>query len=135
MQSSRSFLLFVVSGLVCGIFRKQTVASIKTKGFATLVVATLTSIPIITGAQNNNLQPAPWNKDVQYEVIKSNPKGPMPIPGDLVTVRFKGSFDGTVFDDTFKTRDPYYFRSITLQIFFAFCYDHDSHIFDITELV
>ena len=33
--------------------------------------------------------------------------------GDLVEVRFLGTYRGAVFDDTFSTAEPYYFRAGT----------------------
>jgi FKBP-type peptidyl-prolyl cis-trans isomerase len=55
---------------------------------------------------------SPWSKDVQYEVVKSGKKdAARPKVGELVTIRFKGSYKGTVFDDTFKTEQPYIYRT------------------------
>lgn len=31
--------------------------------------------------------------------------------GDLVAIRFKGDYKGQVFDDTFKTEEPYFYRA------------------------
>lgn len=60
----------------------------------------------------DELKPAPWNDQIQYEVLKAAPSGAaQPKAGEMVVVRFKGSFKGTVFDDTFKTNDPYFYRA------------------------
>jgi hypothetical protein len=53
---------------------------------------------------------SPWSKDVQYEVIRSAPDGAQPKAGDLVAIRFKGTYNGNPFDDTFSTADPYFYR-------------------------
>mmetsp|Transcript_12573 Transcript_12573/g.37754 ORF Transcript_12573/g.37754 Transcript_12573/m.37754 type:complete len:191 (-) Transcript_12573:40-612(-) len=45
-----------------------------------------------------------------YEVLKSNPKGAKPKVGDLIAVRFKGAYNGNVFDDLTKTDEPLYLR-------------------------
>merc|ERR1719311_1212569 len=47
---------------------------------------------------------------LSYEVLKANPKGASPVAGDLVAIRFKGSFDGKVFDDISGTDEPLYYR-------------------------
>lgn len=58
-----------------------------------------------------DMGPAPWDANVQYEQLVSNPKGAMPKVGDLIAVRFIASYNGVPFDDCFKTADPYYFRA------------------------
>jgi len=58
-----------------------------------------------------DMVPAPWSSDVQYEVLKQSPKDALqPKVGDLVAIRFKGSYKGSDFDDTFKTDQPYFYR-------------------------
>lgn len=37
-------------------------------------------------------------------------QGPQPKIGELVAIRFKGSFNNFVFDDLYNTKEPYYFR-------------------------
>ena len=56
-------------------------------------------------------QVAPWNDKIQYEIVKSNPNGDLPKVGEMTVVRFKGSYKGTTFDDTFSTDQPYYYRA------------------------
>lgn len=53
---------------------------------------------------------SPWNSGIKYEVLKSNPNGEFPKIGDLVTIRFKGAYKNAVFDDTFSTEEPYFYR-------------------------
>jgi peptidylprolyl isomerase len=47
---------------------------------------------------------------LSYELLKANPKGSSPVAGDLIAIRFKGSFDGNVFDDITATDEPLYYR-------------------------
>lgn len=55
---------------------------------------------------------APWDSNVKYEVIQSAPKdSPKAKVGDLVAIRFRGDYKGQVFDDTFKTEEPYFYRA------------------------
>ena len=66
------------------------------------------SLPTVTLA---DLVPAPWSAGVQYEVIKQAPADALqPKVGDLVAIRFRGSYKGNDFDDTFKTEQPYFYR-------------------------
>lgn len=53
---------------------------------------------------------SPWSSGVQYEVVKSNPDGDVAKVGELVAIRFKGSYKGNEFDNTFATSEPYYYR-------------------------
>lgn len=57
------------------------------------------------------LIPAPWDTNVKYEIIKSgsDPEQAAKV-GDLVTIRFRGKFKDVIFDDTFKTDEPYFYR-------------------------
>ena len=58
-----------------------------------------------------DLVPAPWSSEVKYEVLQSAPAGSLqPKVGDLVAIRFKGSYKGSEFDNTFKTEFPYFYR-------------------------
>lgn len=36
--------------------------------------------------------------------------GPSAVIGDLVGIRFKGSYNGAVFDDLFEGKEPYFYR-------------------------
>lgn len=66
------------------------------------------SLPSVSLA---DLAPAPWSPGVQYEVIKQAPADALePKVGDLVAIRFRGSYKGNDFDDTFKTEQPYFYR-------------------------
>ena len=67
--------------------------------------ALLTSLPA-----QADFGATPWSPNIQYEVVKSAPNGDVPKIGELVAIRFKGSFRGNVFDDTFSTDQPYFYR-------------------------
>eukprot|EP01035_Chromulina_nebulosa_P018894 gene18894-24691_t len=57
-----------------------------------------------------DLKTAPWDNNIKYEIIKQSDKQDKPTPGDLITIRFKASTKGQVFDNTFVTEEPYFFR-------------------------
>ncbi|GAB0493397.1 hypothetical protein MMPV_004679 [Pyropia vietnamensis] len=46
---------------------------------------------------------------LKYKVVKKG-TGPKPVEGDLVTIRFKGEYNGVAFDDLFKVEEPYFYR-------------------------
>lgn len=55
---------------------------------------------------------SPWDASVKYEVVKEGKRdAPMAKVGDLVAIRFKGAYKGNVFDDTFKSDQPYFYRA------------------------
>lgn len=66
---------------------------------------------LVNTALAADFEPAPWDNTVQYQVLKKSGKDVKPIPGEMVTVRFKGSYKGFVFDDIFNTPEPYYYRA------------------------
>jgi len=58
------------------------------------------------------MAPSSWDPNVQIETLiapKADAKSPK--VGDMVAVRFRGSFNGNTFDDTFKTDQPYFYRT------------------------
>jgi len=58
---------------------------------------------------SDELLVAPWSNEVSYSVVKSG-TGAVPKPGDLVAIRFIGSYKGNIFDNTFATEEPYLYR-------------------------
>lgn len=57
------------------------------------------------------MMPAPWSEGVKYEVVTKAPTDALrPKVGEQVAIRFKGSFKGNTFDDTFSTEQPYFYR-------------------------
>lgn len=47
---------------------------------------------------------------LKYKVVTSKASGASPKVGDLIAIRFKGSFEGRVFDDITATPEPLYYR-------------------------
>lgn len=52
---------------------------------------------------------ASTQSSLQYSVVKSG-DGPKPELGDLVGIRFKGIYNGVVFDNLFEDKKPYFYR-------------------------
>ena len=56
--------------------------------------------------------PADWDPNVQVEVLKSGARdAPRPKVGDMVAIRFIGSYQGRPFDDTMSADSPYFYRA------------------------
>lgn len=49
------------------------------------------------------------SEKLQYRVVKSG-SGPAAEVGDLVGIRFKGAYNGVVFDNLFENKTPYFYR-------------------------
>ena len=49
---------------------------------------------------------------LEYSVVKKG-SGPAPVKGDIVGIRFKGMYNGVVFDDIFGSEEPYFYRAGT----------------------
>ena len=64
-----------------------------------------------TGADATMVK-APWNGGVEYEVIQTGKTNIKPKVGENVAIRFKGSYKGFVFDDTFSSEQPYFYRLV-----------------------
>ncbi len=75
------------------------------------VAAVLSTVGLLSSAASAELTPAPWDSTVQYEVIQKGTGGAGPKASDLVNIRFKGGYKGTVFDNTFKSEQPYTYRA------------------------
>ena len=75
------------------------------------VSATLaTSVAVLAAPALATLSAAPWDPTVQYEVLQKG-GGTEAKVSDLVNIRFSGSYNGKVFDDTFKADQPYTYRA------------------------
>jgi FKBP-type peptidyl-prolyl cis-trans isomerase len=58
-----------------------------------------------------DLAPAPWDSNIKYEVIKKGQTDKKVKVGEIAVIRFKGSYKGSAFDDTFSTDQPYFYRA------------------------
>mmetsp|Transcript_24359 Transcript_24359/g.24620 ORF Transcript_24359/g.24620 Transcript_24359/m.24620 type:complete len:208 (+) Transcript_24359:71-694(+) len=65
--------------------------------------------PMPAAYADETVTTAPWDSGIKYSIIKSG-TGDKPKVGDIVAIRFKGSYKGNVFDDTFATFEPYLYR-------------------------
>ena len=67
----------------------------------------------LPGAAMAEQKPAPWNSNIMIETLEKGKSGDenKPKVGDMVEVRFKGSYKGNEFDNTYKTATPYLYRA------------------------
>ena len=75
------------------------------------VAAVVSSVGLFSSGASAALTAAPWDNTVQYEVLQKGSSDAGPKTSDLVNIRFKGGYKGTVFDNTFKTEQPYTYRA------------------------
>lgn len=69
-------------------------------------IATLSIAPALITHAEDEVKTA---SGLTYTVVKKG-DGPQPNVGDLIAIRFRGSYNGVVFDDIFKTSEPYFYR-------------------------
>lgn len=83
---------------------------------ATFITTATTAIAISSSANAEDQQ-------VELKTVTVG-SGPSPVIGDLVGIRFKGSYNGVVFDNLFESTDPYFYRvgtgSVLLVCFVVF---------------
>lgn len=94
-------------------FSTQLSAKRSWNGISAAVIANIAGL-VLSQPVLADLTPAPWDSSVLYEVVKQPTSDVVPVVGDLVTVRFKGTFKDVTFDDTFSTDNPYFYRFETL---------------------
>jgi len=130
MKSTLSLMLLVVfslMGIACGFstqFRRSSRLSTSSmqmnsdKTFSKLIPLLLSGAVFLQAPNiraEDYVPPkyenvAAWDGGIKYSVVK-NGKGPNIKVGDLVEIRFLGSYQGKSFDDTFSTPEPYYYRA------------------------
>ena len=54
---------------------------------------------------------SPWESKLEYSIVKNGPPGEIAKVGENVAIRFKGTYNGKVFDDIFESAEPYYYRA------------------------
>lgn len=76
-------------------------------------VAAAVAVPLLLfGGEVQAKSPAQWDAKVQVEQLKAPVKDAIgPKVGDMVAIRFVGSYQGKVFDDTMSADLPYFYRA------------------------
>jgi len=104
-------VLLVLNIVIVSSLKLNNISSSWKRSIASLSIG----LSVITSGNilhaNADMKPAPWDDKVQYELLKSNPSAPQPKVGEMVAIRFKGSYKGVEFDNTFQTSDPYFYRA------------------------
>ena len=108
---SRVFLLAAILLVVT----LQNVASMKINGnaikkFVLKSTAALSSLGLMVNTASADMVSAPFDDKIRYEVVEKG-TGDQPKIGDLVSIRFKASYKGKDFDNTFENPQPYMFRA------------------------
>ncbi|PXF41985.1 Peptidyl-prolyl cis-trans isomerase FKBP16-3, chloroplastic [Gracilariopsis chorda] len=84
----------------------QSVAHARRMNRRTALVTLATSATAFLLSQTANSE---TTSPLQYKVVQSG-SGATPELGDLVGIRFKGSYNGVVFDNLFNEPAPYFYR-------------------------
>ena len=72
--------------------------------------AAISSLGLMVNTASADMTTAPFDDKIRYEVVETG-KGDQPKVGDLVSIRFKASYKGKDFDNTFENPQPYMFRA------------------------
>jgi FKBP-type peptidyl-prolyl cis-trans isomerase len=104
---SRAF--FLITLVIAMILSLQTNA-ISMKKILLKSTAAMSSLGLLVNAAYADMTVAPFDDKIRYEVVTAG-QGDMPKVGDLVSIRFKASYKGKDFDNTFETPQPYMFRA------------------------
>lgn len=84
----------------CAVSRRQALR---------VLAAGAAAISLSPNLVSNAAEATTTSSGLQYTVTKKG-DGPAPSPGDLMAIRFRGSYNGVVFDDIFNTPEPYFYR-------------------------
>jgi hypothetical protein len=106
-KMSRAF--FLVTLVIAMILSLQTNA-VSMKKILLKSTAAMSSLGLLVNSAYADMNVAPFDDKIRYEVVTAG-KGDMPKIGDLVSIRFKASYKGKDFDNTFETPQPYMFRA------------------------
>ena len=80
------------------------------KKFLLKSTAAMSSLGLLVNPAFADMVSAPFDDKIKYEVVTAG-KGDQPKIGDLVSIRFKASYKGKDFDNTFETPQPYMYRA------------------------
>ena len=80
------------------------------KKFVLKSTAAMSSLGLMANIAVADMVSAPFDDKIRYEVVTAG-KGDQPKVGDLVSIRFKASYKGKDFDNTFETPQPYMYRA------------------------
>lgn len=65
--------------LVCLLLSTVLVSSLKIDKFAKILVTPLAAISLISTPVRAELIPSPWDANIKYEILKSNPDAAIPV--------------------------------------------------------
>ena len=105
--------VFVAIAVLMTLSSNALALSIKSSAFKKLLIKTtaaISSLGLIVNTASADMTTAPFDDKIRYEVVTVG-AGDQPKVGDLVSIRFKASYKGKDFDNTFETPQPYMFRA------------------------
>lgn len=72
--------------------------------------AALSSLGLMVNTASADMTVTPFDDKIRYEVVEVG-TGDQPKVGEIVSIRFKASYKGKDFDNTFESPQPYMFRA------------------------
>ena len=72
--------------------------------------AALSSLGLMVNTASAEMTVTPFDDKIRYEVVEVG-TGDQPKVGEIVSIRFKASYKGKDFDNTFESPQPYMFRA------------------------
>ena len=72
--------------------------------------AALSSLGLMVNTAAAEMTVTPFDDKIRYEVVEVG-TGDQPKVGEIVSIRFKASYKGKDFDNTFESPQPYMFRA------------------------
>jgi hypothetical protein len=70
----------------------------------------ISSFGLMVNTASAEMITAPFDDKIRYEVVETG-KGDQPKVGEIVSIRFKASYKGKDFDNTFDNPQPYMYRA------------------------
>lgn len=104
---------FIVVLIVVLMTLSSNALSMKSNAFKKFLIkstAAISSFGLIVNTASADMTAAPFDDKIKYEVVTVG-SGDQPKVGDLVSIRFKASYKGKDFDNTFETPQPYMYRA------------------------
>lgn len=89
---------------LCSLSLQSHAKTFSRRAFLAAIASAAGSVVATAATNSEAVAPA-----IQYKVVKAG-SGPAPEVGDLIGIRFKGMYNGVVFDNLFENTTPYFYR-------------------------
>lgn len=106
--------VFILASILL-VMSLQNVISMQFNGnavrkFVLKSTAAISSLGLMVNTASADMTVTPFDDKIRYEVVTTG-TGDQPKVGEIVSIRFKASYKGKDFDNTFEAPQPYMFRA------------------------